>query len=79
MQLHFLLASAAAIGLLISAPDSVAHGGGGHSGSRDMFNSGRIDNVMGPETRGAIRSFQAHQGLPVTGQIDNGLINAWRR
>jgi len=40
------------------------------------FYSGRIDGVMGPETRSAIRSFQAHQGLPVTGQIDNRLIDA---
>ena len=34
------------------------------------YYSGRIDGVMGPETRAAIRSFQANQGLPVTGQID---------
>ena len=40
---------------------------------------GRIDGAMGPETREAIRSFQAHQSLPVTGQIDNGLLNALRR
>ena len=43
------------------------------------FYSGRIDGVLGPETRSAIRSFQAHQGLPVTGQIDSGLINSLRR
>ena len=43
------------------------------------FYSGRIDGVMGPETRSAIRSFQANQGLPVTGQIDDRLINALRR
>ena len=43
------------------------------------FYSGRIDGVMGPETRSAIRSFQAHQGLPVTGQIDSSLINALGR
>jgi len=43
------------------------------------FYGGRIDGVMGPETRSAIRSFQAHQGLPVTGQIDNRLIDALRR
>jgi Putative peptidoglycan binding domain len=40
------------------------------------FYSGRIDGVMGPETQSAIRSFQAHQGLPATGQIDNRLIDA---
>ena len=32
---------------------------------------------MGPEPRDAIRSFQARQGLPVTGRID--LIDALRR
>jgi peptidoglycan hydrolase-like protein with peptidoglycan-binding domain len=43
------------------------------------YYSGRIDGVMGPETTGAIRSFQAHQGLPVTGQIDSGLMDALRQ
>jgi peptidoglycan hydrolase-like protein with peptidoglycan-binding domain len=43
------------------------------------YYSGRLDGVLGPETREAIRSFQSHQGLPVTGQIDNGLISALRR
>ncbi len=167
MKLHFLLAGAVAIGLLISAPDSMAHGGGGGSGhggssfhggfhsggfhgrgERHFFRgrffgpgfafygypypwwgwwgwdypyypyygydayyggsdsasyegnqqsqfsstravqaalawrgyySGRIDGVMGPETATAIRSFQAHQGLPVTGQIDSGLMDALRQ
>jgi len=170
MKLPFLLASAVAVSLLISAPYSVAHGGGsqgsggshggggGHGGyafhggwhsggfhghGRHFFHggyygpgfgfygygypwwgwdyayypspyygddayysgpydsdhdpqftstravqaalawrgyySGRIDGVLGPETRSAIRSFQAHQGVPVTGQIDSGLINSLRR
>ncbi len=43
------------------------------------YYSGRIDGVMGPETRSAIRSFQAHEGLPVTGQIDSRLIDSLRR
>jgi hypothetical protein len=43
------------------------------------YYSGRIDGVMGPETSAAIRSFQAHQGLPATGRIDNGLVNALQR
>jgi hypothetical protein len=43
------------------------------------FYSGRIDGVLGPETRRAIRSFQEQQGLPVTGQIDNRLIDALQR
>ena len=37
---------------------------------------GPIDGVYGPETRNAIRSFQAHQGLTVTGQVDGRLIRA---
>jgi len=43
------------------------------------YYSGRIDGVLGPETRSAIRSFQAQRGLPVTGQINSGLITALRR
>lgn len=39
---------------------------------------GPIDGAPGPETRTAIRAFQAHQGLPVTGQIDGRLMNALR-
>jgi Putative peptidoglycan binding domain len=40
------------------------------------YYGGPIDGVFGPETRGAIRSFQAHQGLPVTGQVDSRLVRA---
>jgi Putative peptidoglycan binding domain len=43
------------------------------------YYSGRIDGVMGQETSEAIRSFQAHQGLPTTGRIDNATINALQR
>jgi hypothetical protein len=43
------------------------------------YYNGRIDGVMGPETRSAIRSFQAQRGLPATGQIDSRLVNALRR
>jgi hypothetical protein len=43
------------------------------------FYSGRIDGVMGPETRSAIRDFQRQQGLPVTGQIDSETTNALQR
>jgi Putative peptidoglycan binding domain len=43
------------------------------------FYSGRIDGVMGPETRSAIRDFQRQQGLPVTGQIDSELTKALQR
>lgn len=43
------------------------------------YYSGRVDGVMGPETRDAIRSFQTREGLPVTGRIDSRLIDALRR
>jgi len=43
------------------------------------YYNGRIDGVVGPETREAIRAFQAQKGLPVTGRIDSGLIDALRR
>jgi hypothetical protein len=44
--------------------------------ARRGYYHGSIDGMLGPETRNAIRSFQAHQGLPVTGQVDGQLINA---
>jgi peptidoglycan hydrolase-like protein with peptidoglycan-binding domain len=34
------------------------------------YQPGRIDGVMGPTTQAAIREFQASQGLPQTGQLD---------
>ncbi|MBV8377174.1 MAG: peptidoglycan-binding protein, partial [Verrucomicrobia bacterium] len=42
------------------------------------YYSGRIDGIMGPETREAIRAFQKNRGLPATGQIDSRLIGALR-
>jgi hypothetical protein len=44
--------------------------------ARRGYYRGPIDGVFGPETRDAVRSFQAHQGLPVTGQVDSRLIRA---
>jgi hypothetical protein len=44
--------------------------------ARRGYYRGPIDGVFGPETRYAIRSFQAHQGLPVTGQVDGRLMRA---
>ena len=35
-----------------------------------------IDGIIGPDSRRAIRAFQANQGLPVTGLIDRKLISA---
>ena len=43
------------------------------------FYNGRIDGVMGPETRSAIRAFQRQQGLSETGEIDSSLTNALQR
>jgi len=43
------------------------------------FYSGRIDGVMGPETRSAIEAFQKRQGLTVTGEIDSNLTKALQR
>jgi hypothetical protein len=34
------------------------------------FDPGPIDGVMGPQTRAALREFQASQGLPSTGKLD---------
>jgi len=36
------------------------------------YYSGAIDEVHGPETDAAVRSFQQDHGLPVTGQVDEG-------
>ena len=43
------------------------------------FYNGRIDGVMGPETRSAIEAFQKRQGLTVTGEIDSNLTKALQR
>lgn len=39
---------------------------------------GPIDGVLGPGSRGAILSFQARNGLPRTGRIDQSLLSALR-
>jgi hypothetical protein len=39
---------------------------------------GPINGVLSPESRSAIRSFQARNGLPVTGRIDGDLVRALR-
>jgi peptidoglycan hydrolase-like protein with peptidoglycan-binding domain len=40
------------------------------------YYQGPIDGVIGAGSRRAIRSFQAEQGLPVTGSIDSKLLRA---
>ena len=37
---------------------------------------GRIDGIIGPETRAAVRSFQKKHGLPVTASLDRRTISA---
>jgi hypothetical protein len=40
------------------------------------FPLGPIDGVLGPRTAGALRAFQAQQGLPRSGQLDDETIKA---
>ncbi len=39
------------------------------------YEPGPIDGLMGPRTRTAIEGFQRQFGLPVTGEVDEGLID----
>ncbi len=39
------------------------------------YRPGPIDDIPGPRTRAAIRAFQADHGLPVTGEVSEGLAN----
>ena len=40
------------------------------------FNPGSIDGVLGPQTKEALRRYQASQGLPVTGVLDEATRQA---
>jgi len=40
------------------------------------FDPGVADGSMGPKTRSAIEAFQRSANLPVTGNVDAGLIRA---
>lgn len=40
------------------------------------YDAGRPDGIMGGKTTAAIRAFQNDQGLPVTGEIDENLVQA---
>jgi hypothetical protein len=46
--------------------------------ARKGFYHGAIDGIIGPQSRDAIRSYQAARGLPVTGQIDRSLLRSLR-
>ena len=40
------------------------------------FNPGPIDGILGPRTKGALRRYQASQGLPETGALDEATRQA---
>ncbi len=40
------------------------------------YYTGPVDGIVGPMTRAAIRAYQRDNGLPVTGAINNNLMNA---
>jgi hypothetical protein len=40
------------------------------------FNPGPIDGILGPRTKGALSRYQASQGLPVTGALDEATRQA---
>jgi hypothetical protein len=44
--------------------------------AREGYDPGPIDGIIGPQTRDAIAAFQSDHGLPVTGRIENSLVNA---
>lgn len=44
--------------------------------ARRGYDPGAIDGVIGPQSRDAIAAFQNDQRLPVTGRIDQSLLNA---
>ena len=45
---------------------------------REGFYLGSIDGIIGPESRAAIRAYQATHGLPITGRIDASLVRSLR-
>jgi hypothetical protein len=44
--------------------------------ARRGYYYGNIDGIIGPQSRGAIRRYQASYGLPVTGTIDYPLMRS---
>jgi len=44
--------------------------------AHDGYYNGPVDGVVGPRTRAAIAAYQQDNGLPVTGAIDQGLLNS---
>lgn len=44
--------------------------------AREGYYHGRIDGVIGEQSRLAIRNYQRRNGLPITGRLDNSLIDS---
>jgi localization factor PodJL len=44
--------------------------------NKNGYQAGAIDGVMGGKTKEAIAAFQADNGLPATGDIDDKLVEA---
>ncbi len=42
------------------------------------YEIGEVDGVVGPKTRQGIRQFQRRRGLPVSGEVDEALLDALR-
>jgi peptidoglycan hydrolase-like protein with peptidoglycan-binding domain len=45
-----------------------------HALARAAYGPLPADGIVGPQTREAIRRFQAHHGLPVTGELTDSLV-----
>src|SRR5262249_25019142 len=43
---------------------------------KEGFDPGPVDGIMGPRTMAALRNFQAHNGLKVTGKLNTETENA---
>jgi peptidoglycan hydrolase-like protein with peptidoglycan-binding domain len=40
------------------------------------FSPGPVDGLAGPRTDAALREYQAHHGLPVTGTVDQAVLDS---
>jgi His-Xaa-Ser repeat protein HxsA len=41
-----------------------------------QYYTGRLDGVMGKQTRGSLMAFQADSGIEITGRLDTPTLNA---
>jgi peptidoglycan hydrolase-like protein with peptidoglycan-binding domain len=42
----------------------------------DGFYNGKIDGVIGPETRSAVMAFQTKAGIPANGELDPATLSS---